>query len=386
MDSGHHFHSIRKLDTAEDRPDRRTEVEDFLILLVEQILRTNINLYVLGDVVVRNQIPHIEGPERLLVVDIFEPRADVATFQTHPQRIDRLVAEDETPLINRHPRHAVARLLRKIACQRIGVLSLYIQALDPGQISHKPIFDACFPSLGGDKTDILGTEIGAERPNPATSRTLLADNQVSKPIPEIRRTESQPVIEQILVHSNIHTLAFFWLEIRLSKIWEKQLIDGGSPEPRRVTATDLRPSFLMKVAGGRAISGGTPEYVVIILPNSTSRKDSIPQVELCLIKPGIAGNDSVADVRGSRTEIDVFALLFSELVSRGEQLGFSDLEVMLPFDAICQGVDLRASAERRGYGAGQDVSLRRSRVCIQGLCLARHGEHLVPPIRDWLLV
>jgi hypothetical protein len=60
IDSGHHVRSIRKLDTAEDRSDRRTEVEDFLILLVEQILRTNINLCVLSDVVVRDQIPHIE--------------------------------------------------------------------------------------------------------------------------------------------------------------------------------------------------------------------------------------------------------------------------------------------------------------------------------------
>src|SRR5262249_43495251 len=84
---------------AKDRSDRRSKEEDFLILPIENIVGTCVQLNVLVEVISRRSIPDIEGPNRPIITGIAKPLADESTFQVGSQRFDRLITHYGRPLV-----------------------------------------------------------------------------------------------------------------------------------------------------------------------------------------------------------------------------------------------------------------------------------------------
>src|SRR4029079_7945044 len=258
----------------------------------------------------------------------------IASLQIDPEGINRLITNDQAPLIDWYTGRSIARLLLEIPGQRIRILGLHIQALDQRHIPHYRILHTRFPSLCIHQAYILCAEVREAELCPAEGGTLLSHNHVTETVPKKSSANGQAVVQEILIHSDIHALALLRFKIRRAKVWEEELIDGGSTKSCRIATADLGPGFLMEVAGSCPIRGRATKDVILILPHACRGKHSIPHIELSLGKACMTRDDVITDCRAPRTKIEIFPLLLSVLVAGRKQQRFANLKIVLPFNSI----------------------------------------------------
>ena len=174
-------------------------------------------------------------------------------------------------------------------------------------------------------------------------------------VPEKSSRDFQLFGEEILIDSHIHTLALFRPEIGVAEIREKQFVHAGRPEAGGIAGSKLGVGFLVVIPARQSIGGGIPEHIVTVVPDTGRREDMIPQVELCLRKPGMRTQDTIDESR------IVLPLLFTKLITRAEQQEFRDLKVMLPFQTIGQDAGLVRRSERCTESTGDEVALEGPR-------------------------
>src|SRR5215467_11729012 len=88
-------------DPTKDRLPWCPEVQQLFVMIIEEIVDSQISLYPFVDVIGRRQVPDVEARHGLSVVRVVKSLTDKAKLKIQTEWIDRLVADDCRVLLKR---------------------------------------------------------------------------------------------------------------------------------------------------------------------------------------------------------------------------------------------------------------------------------------------
>lgn len=122
----------------------------------------------------------------------------------------------------------------------------------------------------------------------------------------------------------------------------------------------------MQVSSGHPIGCGASSDIIFIMPNTGSTKHPVPKVQLGFPKSCMATQDLVRKGSGLREQIRVAPFLFSKLISCRQHEGFSDLNIVLPLNAITGCFNVRPEREpNQSSGSSQKIPFHHTTVAHQ---------------------
>src|SRR6266852_1945169 len=160
-----------------------------------------------------------------------------------------------------------------------------------------------------------------------------AGDQVREVVVEVRQSEPDPPLPELLVHPGVPRHAALGLEIGVTEVGEEEVVEGGRPEAGARAPANARPCLLDDERQRSVLGGCAAEHAVNLFPETAREEEPVEEADLLLEEHG-------RHVTG-RAE-DALVVAFRMAVSDPDRAGAprADEEGVAPLDLAPLDVDL----------------------------------------------